>query len=228
MMLLSMIGLVFAASVELSNPFSGDFSVDVKGKGDSAVIFIHDYASDKRNFAYLSRKLASRKLRTVNMDLSGHGKRKNEEMDFPFMHLDVRTVVQYLQEQGVSDIQCVGEGFGGIICMQALSPQVSFSQIAIISPVALQHHQSLFAHIDGYSSRRGLFLIVSDYDAHGIRTTLRLEEKMDVVVHEVSGTLRGVSILRENPQMERELVRWILRVPDSVDSWNSMPRINLK
>jgi pimeloyl-ACP methyl ester carboxylesterase len=217
--------IAMAANVSLHNPYSGDFSVEVKGRGDTAVIFIHDYASDKRNFGFLSRKLASRKLRTVNVDLSGHGKRSNDETDVPFMHLDIRTVFQHLQKQGVRDIQCVGEGFGGIICLQALSADVQFSQVAIISPVGLLHHQNLFAHVQEYKSHRPLFLIVSDQDAHGLRTTLRLEERTDVVIFEVTSTVRGVSILVEHPEMERELVKWITRAPDFRGTWDILPLI---
>jgi len=217
--------LALAANVTLNNPFSGDFSVEVKGRGDTAVIFIHDYASDKRNFGFLSRKLATRKLRTVNVELSGHGKRSNEETDVPFMHLDIRTVVQYLQKQGVRDIQCVGEGFGGIICMQALGAEVQFSQVAIISPVGLLYHQNLFAHLEEYKSHRPLFLIVSDQDAHGVRTTLRLEERTEVVIFEVKSNVRGVSILVDRPEMERELVKWITRAPDFRGTWDILPLI---
>jgi len=220
--------ITLAAPVQLQNAFSGEFSVDVKGSGSEAIIFVHDYASDKRNFAYLSRKLASRKMTTVNVELSGHGKRSNVEMDAPFLHLEIRTVIEYLQAQGVSEIQCVGEGFGGILCLQAISEKTPLHQVSIISPVALLHHQRLLAHIDAYTSHRPLFIIVSSGDSHGIRTTSMLEERMEVVVHEVGSDLRGVSLIRENPELERLLVKWIYRVPDTSGTWESLPTIKVQ
>ena len=206
---------LLATTVTLTNPYSGDFSVEFQGAGERAVIFVHDHAQDQRNFGFLARKMASKKLRTATLDLSGHGSRAHEEKDFPFMHLDVRTVAQYLQKNGVTDLQCVGEGFGGIVCLQALGPDVSFSQIAIISPVTSQHHQSLFAHIPNYSSSRPLMVIVSVGDEHGMRCSERLQRTTEVVVHEVSGSLRGSPILLDHPQMEQELMYWIMRAPVS-------------
>ena len=206
---------LFASTVTLTNPYSGDFPVEIQGEGSRAVIFVHDHAQDQRNFGFLARKMASEKLRTATLDLSGHGVRSNEEKDFPFMHLDIRTVAQHLQKMGVTDLQCVGEGFGGILCLQALGPDVSFSQIAIISPVTSQHHQSLFAHVANYTSNRPLMLIVSVGDEHGMRCSERLDRTTEVVVHEVSGSLRGSPILLDHPQMEQELMYWILRAPIS-------------
>ena len=207
--------VALSSTVTLTNPYSGDFPVEIQGEGERAVIFVHDHAQDQRNFGFLARKMASKKLRTATLDLSGHGARAAEDKDFPFMHLDVRTIAQYLQSKGVTDLQCVGEGFGGIVCLQAIGPDVSFSQIAIISPVTSQHYQSLFAHIPGYTSTRPLMVIVSVGDEHGIRCTERLERTTEVVVHEVSGNLRGSPILLEHPQMEQELMFWILRAPIS-------------
>ena len=213
-----MIGFLFCASVlastvTLTNPYSGNFPVEIQGEGERAVIFVHDHAQDQRNFGFLARKMASQKLQTATFDLSGHGERADQEKDFPFMHLDVRTIAQHLQSKGVTDLQCVGEGFGGIVCLQAIGPNVSFSQIAIISPVTSQHHQSLFAHIPEYSSPRPLMVIVSVGDEHGVRCAERLERTTEVIVHEVSGNLRGSPILLEHPQMEQELMFWILRAP---------------
>ena len=218
--------VAFAADVLLSNPYNGSFVVDAQGRGKKAVIFVHDDGKDKRNFAYLSGKLATRKLRTVNFDLLGHGERSDEEAIYPLMHTDVRSVIQYLQDQGVTEIQCVGEGIGGTICMQAISDQTPLHQIAIISPVTTLHHQNLFAHIDSYPDRP-IMVITADQEAHGMRTTIRLEKELSVSTHLVSDYRRGLVLLLEYPKMEQTLVNWIRRAPDFRGTWDSVRTVEI-
>jgi esterase/lipase len=227
--ILLLICILTAFALELSNPLNGTFSVDVRGSGKTAVIFVHDYDEDKRNFDYLAQKVSSRGLVTVNFDLSGHGARNDSERDMMFMHRDVRTIIQYLHQQNITDIQCVGEGIGGIICLQATSEQTPINQISIISPVGLFQHQSIYLHLDSYRSNsfRPLYIIVSNQDTHGIRATMRLEEQINILPTIVDGSSEGVSLIREYPHLERELINWIIRAPHVQQDWSTLPPVKV-
>ena len=230
-MILQFLFIATALATELSNPLNGSLSVDVTGSGQTAVIFVHGYDGDKRNFEYLSGKIASRGLVTVNFDLNGHGSRSQGSKEFLFMHRDVRTIIHYLQQQNITDIQCVGEGVGGIICLQANSEKTPISQVAIISPVGLFEHQSIFLHIEEYQKRsfRPIYVIVSNQDENGIRTTKRLEEQVDVLANfvDTDGTGEGVSLIRQNLHLERELINWIIRAPNVQQDIESLPPVKV-
>ena len=124
---------------------------------------------------------ASRKLRTVHFDLAGSGGRSKEEAYYPFMHIEVQAIIKHLQNKGVKDIQCVGSGFGAILCMQAISEATPVSQIGIISPVHTKFNQSLFSNIESYPKLHPIFVIMGT-DTIGEHCLSRLENHRKVLL----------------------------------------------
>lgn len=212
-MIYFLFSIVFAKEIILENPYNGKFIADIEGEGKRAVIFVHDDGSDKRNFAALSHQLANQNLRTVNFDLVGHGERTEARVVDPFMYLDIQTIIKNLRADGVRDVQCVGVGLGGILCMQAISEQTPISQIAIISPISPSRHQSLFTNIDSYPDFP-IFVIAADQDPISLSAILRLEEKREVILLNPNSLHRGTILLIENPELERELRTWIWKNSD--------------
>ena len=141
-----------AETISLSTPYMGEFVVQMEGTGSNAVLLVHGENEDSRNMQGYATLFASSKLRTVTMDLAGSGSRETADPMYPFMHLEIRTIMAYLREIGVQDIQCVGSGFGAILCMQAATEVLPFSQIAIIGPVHTKYHQSLFSNLSATQS----------------------------------------------------------------------------
>lgn len=207
-MIYFLFSLVFAKEVMLENSYHGRFIADIRGRGKKAVIFVHDDGSSKKNFEGLAEQLASKNLRTVNFDLVGHGNRKDTPVIDPFMYLDIQTIIKKLRKSGVRDIQCVGVGLGGILCLQAISEQTPMSQVAIISPVSPVRHQSLFSNIDAYP-QFPLFVIAADQDAVALQAIVKLEEKREVILLNAKSSERGTILLVQHPELEKDLREWI-------------------
>lgn len=207
-MIYFLFSLVFAKEVMLKNSYNGKFAADIRGKGRKAVIFVHDDGASKSHFEGLAVQMASRNLRTVNFNLVGHGERKNVHVVDPFMYLDIQTIIKELRDDGVRDVQCVGAGLGGILCMQAISEQTPMSQVAIISPASPVRHLSLFTNIDSYP-QFPVFVIAADQDPIALPTILKLEEKREVILLNPSSTERGTILLVQHPELEKELRDWI-------------------
>ena len=200
--------MAMASDIQLANSYNGEFSVDIQGAGERAVIFVHDEGEDKRNFAALAEQMATESLITVNFDLIGHGERSSQPVVDPFMYMDIQTIIVDLQKKGVKDIQCLGVGLGGILCMQAISPQTPLTQIGIISPITTVRHQNLFSNYNAYP-KYPLFVIAGNLDSISLAAILRLEEQRDVLLVNVDSATRGTRLLIETPQLELQLMDWI-------------------
>lgn len=203
----------WAETVTLSTPYMDEFTVQINGQGDSAVLLIHGDQEDAANMQGYAKLFASPKLRTVTFDLPGSGSRADVMPMHPFMHLEVRTVMAYLRELGVKDIQCVGSGFGAILCMQAATTTMPLSQLAIISPVHTKYHQSLFSNLDAYP-KNARILVLSGQNTDADHTIARLEDKLTVELYLVEGYMTGTKLMVSYPALEKPLREWV---------WKQMP-----
>lgn len=203
----------FADTVTLNTPYMGDFDVQINGAGNSAVLLVHGDLEDQRNMQGYATLFASPILRTVTLDLAGAGTRAEVDPMYPFMHLEIRTVMAYLQQIGVKDIQCVGSGLGAILCMQAATPQLPLSQLAIISPVHTKYHQSLFSNISTYPKNTPM-LVISGQGAESDHTIARLEDILKLELNLVTSYLKGTALMVSNPALEKPLREWV---------WKEMP-----
>ena len=212
-MIYFLLSIVFAEPLTLQNAYNGKFTINVEGAGDKAVIFVHDDGGDKRNFEGLAGQMANESLRTVTFDLIGHGERTDTVPMDPFIYLDIQTIILQLRKDGVRDVQCVGAGFGGTLCLQAITTQTPMSQVAIISPITPIRHQSVMSNIDAYPDFP-LFVIAGAQDAISLPAVLRLEEKRTLLLLNPNTSKRGTIILIEYPEMEKELRMWIWKKSD--------------
>ena len=212
--ILMCVHLAIAESVTLNTPFMGDFVIEEDGKGKRAVIFVHGENETGAHMARLSDFFASRKLRTVHFDLAGSGERSNEDAVYPFMHLEVQAIIKHLRADGVRDVQCVGSGFGAILCMQAISETTPLSQIGIINPVHTKFNQSLFSNIDAYPKMHPIFVIMGA-DPIGEHCLARLEDHRKVLLFASSSRKPGMELLITHPDLEEHLRDWVWKkIPD--------------
>jgi pimeloyl-ACP methyl ester carboxylesterase len=212
--ILMCVQLAIAESVTLNTPFMGDFVIEEDGKGKRAVIFVHGENETGAHMSRLSDFFASRKLRTVHFDLAGSGERSNEDAVYPFMHLEVQAIIKHLRADGVRDVQCIGSGFGAILCMQAISETTPLSQIGIINPVHTKFNQSLFSNIDAYPKLHPIFVIMGS-DTNGEHCLARLEEHRNVLLFTSSSRKPGMELLITHPDLEEHLRDWVWKkIPD--------------
>ena len=212
--ILMCVQLAIAESITLNTPFMGDFTIEQQGKGKRAVIFVHGENESASNMTRLSDFFASRKLRTVHFDLAGSGNRATEEAIYPFMHLEVQAIIKHLRADGVKDVQCVGSGFGAILCMQAISESTPLSQIGIIDPVHTKFNQSLFSNIDAYPKMHPIFVIMGAGPV-GEHCLARLEEHRKVLLFGTSSRKPGTELLITHPDLEEHLRDWVYkRIPN--------------
>lgn len=124
------ISLVLAASCaqagEKSLPVtSGDIraadgvrvTYDVRGKGDTALVFIHGWAGD-RSFWREQLDLFARRHRVVALDLGGHGDSEaNRELwSMAVFGGDVQAVVEELD---LNEVVLIGHSMGGMVALEA-------------------------------------------------------------------------------------------------------------
>jgi hypothetical protein len=157
--------------------------------------------------------MANESLRTVTFDLIGHGERADTVAMDPFIYLDIQTIILQLRKDGVRDVQCVGAGFGGTLCLQAITEDTPMSQVAIISPITPVRHQSVMSNIDAYPEFP-VFVIAGSQDIISLPAVLKLEEKRTLLLLNPNTSKRGTSILIEYPEMEKELRMWIWKKSD--------------
>ena len=203
-----LITTVWAKTITLSTVHMGSFSVEQKGRGKSAVIFVHDTHEDARNMERLADLFSSPKMRSLSFDLPGSGTRSEEDALHPLMHIEVQTIILYLREKGVRDIQCIGSGLGAILCMQAISDLTPLSQIAILGPVNTKYHQSLFSNLDAYPDDHPI-LVLSSQDRVAELTIGRLEEEHEVLLYLTDGYQRGTRLIITDPSLEKPLRDWV-------------------
>ena len=220
----ALITAVWAKSITLSTPHMGKFNVEQKGRGKSAVLFVHDAHEDSRNMERLAGLFASPKMRSIYFDLPGSGDRSDQEAQHPLMHIEIQTIILYLQAKGVKDIQCVGSGLGAILCMQALSEATPLSQIAILGPVNTKYHQSLFSNLDAYPQDHPI-LVISSQDRVAELCIARLEEEQEVLLYLTEGYQRGTRLITTDPSLEKPLRDWVWKkIPVKANS----PKINIE
>ena len=223
-MLWALMTAVWAKTITLSTPHMGKFTVEQQGRGKSAVIFVHDAHEDARNMKRLADLFASPKMRTVYFDLPGSGERAEEEALHPFMHIEVQTIILYLQAKGVKDIQCVGSGLGAILCMQALSESTPLSQIAILGPVNTKYHQSLFSNLKAYPQDHPI-LVISSQDRVAELCIARLEEEHEVLLYLTDGYQRGTRLIVIDPSLEKPLRDWVWK---KIPVKSKSPKVNIE
>lgn len=215
---------VWAEDIVLQTQYTGQFTVQTEGQGYRAVIFVPGQEDSKEDFFPVVERTQSAKMRTVVWEMPGKGTRATEEMIAPFLHLEITAIIQYLQAQGVRDIQCVGAGLGGILCMQAISESTPLSQIAMITPVTTELRQNLFTNIDNYPNT-DILVMVAFPDVVTEVTIDRLQKHRRVLMRYSTGRFQHALMLVEDPDMVSYLVEWIYKKnPDREKTHTIFPK----
>ena len=203
-----------ATPMNIQTPYLGTFTAEVNGGGHKAVIFVHGENESAQHMQRVAEHFATPSIQTVYWDLPGFGTRSEEDPLYPLMHIEVQALIRQLRVSGVRDVQCVGSGFGGILCMQALSKETPLSQIAIIDPVHTKYNQSLLSNVEAYSKLHPIFVILGS-NAVAEHAVGRLEEQREVLLFSSTSKQRGMSLLTEDPALETQLGEWIhKRIPE--------------
>ena len=204
----------FAQTVDIATPYFENLQIQIEGAGKHAVIFVHGQNESSQNFHRLSGLFAKEGMMTITYDLPGSGMRNQQEAIGALMHLEIRAIVQYLHTQGVYDVQCVGSGLGGTLCLQANSPQTGISQVALIAPVLYEEEQYLLGNIDAYPDWPILFLVGST-DMDSQRALQKTSNYRKVIEGYAPGIPSGTKVLSANTALENVLMEWIWRThPD--------------
>lgn len=119
----------------------------VRGEGTEAVVFLHGLFGRARNLGTLQRA-ASRRFRTVALDLRSHGESPAGKMDYPDMAADV---LETLDGLGIGEFAVVGHSMGGKVAMlTALTApeRVTRLLVADMAPVRTgQGHGAMIARL---------------------------------------------------------------------------------
>lgn len=122
----------------LLNPIELNFTKH--GEHGPALIILHGLFGSARNWQGIARQLADR-FSVYALDLRNHGGSAHADtMDYPLMAADV---LNFMQQQNLSDVILLGHSMGGKVAMQlALSCPDKIRQLVVvdIAPVHYQHN----------------------------------------------------------------------------------------
>jgi len=106
-----------AATATARAPDGVEIAYDVRGKGETALVFIHGWACD-RSFWREQLDVFADNYRVVSLDLAGHGESKANRTAWPVASLagDVQAVVEKLD---LKKVILVGHSLGGPVALEA-------------------------------------------------------------------------------------------------------------
>jgi pimeloyl-ACP methyl ester carboxylesterase len=108
------------------------------GKSNPIVITAHGFRGDKKgNSVIFAEKLNAKNINTFRFDFFGHGESDGDFADITLSEGvdDILCAINYLSEEGYSNISLVGTSFGGACGIIAASKTDKLKSLALRSPV---------------------------------------------------------------------------------------------
>jgi pimeloyl-ACP methyl ester carboxylesterase len=119
-------------------------------------------------------------------------------------HLD------WLREQAVTEIVCVGAGLGANLCLHLAVNDPSVSSVVLLSPGINRHNVKIVPALREYGERPLLVVASTEdvYSARSIEVMDRLSDQMSVQMLEGAGS--GTVMLNRDAELEGRMMGWIL------------------
>ncbi|MFT7519053.1 MAG: alpha-beta hydrolase superfamily lysophospholipase [Kiritimatiellia bacterium] len=204
----------FATSVELTASDGTALHADELGRGQHAVILIHDQGRTLADWGLFAEKLQSKGYRVLSLDLRGHGESKEiltfSDEDWTAMTGDLQAAVKHVKNRGAKKISLVGAGLGANISIQVASQDKSFTSLVAISPGL---------NIRGYKpsvpitamGELPVMLAAGQADRKAASTVKFLQTKIAGAKRAVllDGESTGTNLIDEYPNLEDNILTWL-------------------
>jgi pimeloyl-ACP methyl ester carboxylesterase len=108
--------------VRIGTPRGVGLAAEVHRNGPSVVVMAHGFCSDRHSrgrFDRLVRDFTGIGLSVVTFDFSGCGESDDDVITLAHEVEDLRAVIGYVREEGMTDIALHGHSLGGSVCLSA-------------------------------------------------------------------------------------------------------------
>ncbi len=208
------------------------------------VILLHDLGRRKEDFPTFSSKLAEAGFGYLAVDLRGHGKTTNRDVqknfkktgvdnEFNQMVRDVTASIKYLNDKGIStgNIYIVGAGLGANVAARSLVFNPNLGGVALLTPSLKSRDVLTISGIRVY--KNPVFIGVSSQDrkqfmeASFIRNAAYLSSGEGKVTFVTAYNLSGVDML--DRYLTPTLLQWLQTpklpevLPDNIDEEIVLP-----
>ncbi len=195
------------------------------------VILVHDYARHGGDWRFFQERLARSNLEVIAPTLRGHGEVLGEAFDaltdddYRAMLQDVQASATWLREQGITDIACVGGGFGANLCLSMAASDPGITNLVLLSPGLNSKGFNSVTAIKNYGERP-LLMVASIEDKYGTRTVETLDPRVKGQLHIelLDGAGSGVKMLNREPTLVGTVQSWVLGTFELADGEFVIPR----
>lgn len=209
LLLTSLVAGAADVSLETTDGVSLHATSSVADAAKRGVILVHMDGRSGEDWAYLSERLAKSGVSSIAPDLRGHGTSSGER-DHEAMVYDVRAAADWLEQNGVEEIVCVGAEVGANLCLLAGRVDPRIRSAALLSPRlnpnGLNAPKAMQSWSDG-----NILAVASVDDMPGSKCVDLLSriagDRAEVVTLSEDGV--GTQLLSRAPSLEGQLISWL-------------------
>lgn len=213
MFCMGLVSAAIAGTVSLSTADGVALSGEAWGKGERAVLLVHDEGRTRGDWSSVAPRLASAGLQVLAIDLRGHGASGGgpiAEADWPKLSQDVTAGVKWLTAHGATEIHVVGARFGAAVALQAASANPDVDDLVLLSPPAGIHGVKVSAAAAAYG-KRSLLVVTATDDPVGMKTATWLDSTAvgphRLLTFPAAGS--GAQMLNKVASLETSLLGWL-------------------
>jgi dienelactone hydrolase len=195
-----------------------------KEENKKTAVLLHDLGKNKEVFNKFEQKLSDQDFGYLSIDLRGHGKSTNLEVqknfsktgtdnEFNQMVRDITAAISYLNRHGVEteDIYLIGAGLGANVAAKSLIFNPNIAGIALLTPTLKTRDVLTMQGIK--INTKPVFIAVSSEDrkqmmeASFIRNAAYLSSGQGKVTFMTAYDLKGIEMV--DKYLSEELLQWL-------------------
>lgn len=201
----------------------GDYYFSQNSKG---IVLLHMMPATKESWGRFSDKLQKSGFQALAIDLRGHGEsdggpdgyRQFSDIQHQQCIHDTDSAVEFLKNKGVDEIYFCGASIGANLSLQFAAQHAEIKKIVLLSAglnyygiiteplvLKLQKDQSVYFVGDEDDMRK------SGYSAASMAITLFNATNTNKKIRILKGAGHGTDMLAVHPELEDELVQWLLQ-----------------
>lgn len=202
-----------AGTVSLKAADGVTVAADVQGTGASGVVLVHGDGRSRADWVDVAASLSRKGLQVLSVDLRTHNSPWTalDDAGRAAMVADVRAGSDWLRAHGAKTVALIGADAGGALALAAGAADPAATNVILLSPRLSLPGVSVTTSLAGWG-KRPLLLISSTDDTVGVRAAGALGDKAggphEVTLVEGAGV--GPSLVRIDPQVEGQIVGWIM------------------
>jgi pimeloyl-ACP methyl ester carboxylesterase len=219
-----------AADITLTAADQTKLHAVATGEGTKGAVLVHMLGRSSNDWSFFADRLSKSEVRTVAVDLRGHGKSDRaddilEDADYPAMKADVIAAVDWLRDQGVTEVSCVGASIGANLCLQVAAGDPGIVNVVALSPGLKYKGVTSVDALTTYGARPVL-IVASEDDSYAAKTGMVLDERATGQHHFelLKAAGHGTKMLNREPRLEGLVLSWLVGTFELAPGELVMPR----